>query len=280
MLIDESDNPAHCHKTTMAVTAARHARKLGFACLTAGSCGNYGLALALAARDSGLTAVVCIPRRYSSTPQIQAIKDAGSYVVRRGDTYEDAVENSRRLATDRSWADCNPDGPLDAVLLDGLAAQIEGRIRALPEPPDTLWLPLGNGTTALAAVGALDRLGIPCRVVAVTSRGNNAVLSSWQQGRYELLAPGDLRETSVNEPLCNWDAMHGPALLAKADGWLSVIGAPDSDLVRAATTLRRLRGVRYTPSGSAGYAGYASTRQRSARHAILLTARELKAATT
>lgn len=280
MMIDESDNPARCHKTAMAETAVRHARKLGFAHLTAGSCGNYGLALAFAARDYGLTAVICVPTRYSNPPQIQAIKDAGSDVIYHGETYEDAVAYSHQFAAERAWADCNPGGPFDAVLVEGLVSRIERCLLALAEPPDVLWLPLGNGTTALATLGALDRLGVACRVVAVTSRGNNAVLSSWQQGGYEPLAPQDLRETSVNEPLCNWNAVHGPALLAQAAGRLSVIGAPDSDLIRAATTLRRLRGVRYTPSGSAGYAGYASTRQGSARHAILLTARELRATTT
>src|SRR5262245_42715224 len=97
MLIDESDNAAGCHKTAMALVAVRYVVRMGFACLTAGSCGNYGLALALAARDRDVAAVICIPTCYS-TPQIRAIKDVSSDVIRHGETYEDAVAFSRRLA--------------------------------------------------------------------------------------------------------------------------------------------------------------------------------------
>ena len=235
--------------------------------------------MALAARDSGLTAAICVPCRYFS-PQIQAIKSAGSDVILHGETYEDAVDYSRRLAADCAWADCNPDGPFEAVLLDGLASRLERRMVALGELPDVLWLPLGNGTTALAALAVVDRLNAVCRVVAVTSQGNNSILSSWRQGRHVPLAACDLRETPANEPLCNWSAAHGTELLAKANDRLSVIGVADRDLVRAAAALRRLRRVRYTPSGSAGFAGYATVRPGPTRHAILLTARDPTDTTT
>lgn len=278
-LIDESNNAAGCHKISMAVAAVRHARLLGYVGLTAGSCGNYGLALALAARNGGMAATICIPRRYSN-PQIEAIGDAGSEVVRHGETYEDAVSRSRRLADDRGWADCNPDGPFEATLLGGLASRIEQRLLALTQPPDVFWLPLGNGTTTLATLTALERLGSTSRVVAVTSRGNNSVLSSWRHGRHVPLAPGELHESRANEPLCNWNAAHGPQLLATPSDRLSVIGVPDRDLIRAAASLRRLQRVQYTPSGSAGYAGYADSSAGTDHHAVLLTARDRTATTT
>ncbi|MBT8228293.1 MAG: pyridoxal-phosphate dependent enzyme [Dactylosporangium sp.] len=267
-LIDEGDNAAGCHKTHLAIAAARQARRLGSRCLTVGSCGNHGLALALAAQEHGLAAVICVPVRYAS-PQIDEIIRTGADVLRYGDTYEDAVAGSRRLAVEYGWADCNPDGPFETILLDAMTARIAHRIRMLGAPPEVLWVPLGNGTTALAALLALDHLGSGCRVAAVTSHGNNSVLSSWRSGRHTPLAPGGLRETAVNEPLCNWNALHASRLLAYDDDRLGVLGVADDDLVAAATSLRR---VPCTPSGAAGYAGYLRAAPNRARHAVLLTA--------
>ena len=278
VLIDESDNAAHCHKNIMANTAVNLAKRIGFSVLTAGSCGNYGLALAVAARETGLATTICIPWRYSS-PSIQEIRATGAKVTRHGITYEDAVAHSRQLASVNSWADCNPGGPFETELIEELASRIGLRILALARAPDVLWMPLGNGTTALAALIALSRLSLPCHVIAVTSHGNNSILGSWKQGRHVPLAPQDLSETQTNEPLCNWNAIHGSELLARSGSRLSVIGVRDHQLIHAAMELRQLRRVHYTPSGCAGYAGYAEhvrTNTDALHHGILLTARNLR----
>jgi len=269
-LIDGSDNPAGCHKTHMIRGLRELLAAESSTSVTAGTCGNYGLALAQAAAEYGCRAVICIPASYSGA-QAAAIRATGAVVVFGGETYEDAVAHSTELAHRDGLLDCNPGGPYDDALLEGLAGYLVEELGAMATQLENVWVPMGNGTTALAALRAIRELDWDCRVHAVTSVGNNSILAAWPTGSYTDLQPTDLRETHTNEPLCNWRALHGDKLFEAADGQLSVLGVTDHDLERAAGSLGS--GARYTPSGSAGLAGYRRTGTTEGTNAVLLTAR-------
>jgi threonine synthase len=270
--IDATDNRAHCHKTHMISGLRPLLAETDPRGVTAGTCGNYGLALALAAHELDCPAVICIPASYDGA-QVEAIRATGATVVLHGETYEDAVEHSAFLARRDGLLDCNPGGPCDGLLLTGLADYLVERLRELPERPDHFWVPLGNGSTTIAALSAVRELGWDCQINAVTSIGNNSVLRSWGSGRHDRMPATDLRETTTNEPLCNWLALHGDELFAVARGQVSVYGVTDVELEDAVEYLNDAAPVRYTPSGAAGVAGSRREAQIGMRHAVLLTAR-------
>lgn len=77
--------------------------------MTVATCGNYGAAIALAARLANLRAVICIPQEYT-TQRIKELGDEGAEILRIPGSYEDVVEHSKQLAADREWYDANPGG--------------------------------------------------------------------------------------------------------------------------------------------------------------------------
>lgn len=242
------------HKEPAATAVAAAAAADGHRMVTVGSCGNYALAMAAATRNSGMSAVVVVPAGFS---QISTrARRWGAKVIEVEGTYEDAVAASRTLAQRRTIADGNVDGPYSAHVHNALAALIDGLAARLDVPPAVMWVPMGNGTTITAYGAALRKHRWPTRLVGVTSRGNNSIATSWPRLRHQTIAATGLHATSVNEPLVNWDALHGQAALdairASAGG---VMELTDTDLRRSADLGWELGGA--SPSGAAGVAGYA-----------------------
>jgi threonine dehydratase len=202
----------------------------------------------------------CIPEPYSGDA-VNALSACGTEVIRCGKTYEDAVEEAASLAARHGWADFNPDGPFNELLVAGWAAYVIGEVTRLsdndadPEGIERLWVPAGNGASALGVVTALGKLGIGAPVVGVTSAGNNALVESRAAGRVVTLAPGSLNETPINEPLCNWRPSHAAELCALPESVFSVIGVRDCELTGAAEELSAALGFHVTPAGASGLAG-------------------------
>ncbi len=255
LLWDETRNPAGSHKYAGALAVVRHVPD---ACrgITVGTCGSYGLAVAIAAAERGLVTTVFISRKASfSLPGDLA--DCQFTVLREGESYEDAVEHSKTWAGRHAdVADANVDGPFGALLLDSIAdrtAQVLSDSR-ITDGVD-FWVPTGNGTT-MAGIeqGAAGRP--TTRLFAVTSQHNNSIAHSYGRRASHLpISPSEIQETSANVALCSWNALHGEAALGairRSGG--EVYEVDDEHLIQAAGELSRL-GIDASPSGAAGMAG-------------------------
>jgi threonine synthase len=257
LALDETGRGEACHKQRAADAAVVAAARDGYRRVTAGSCGNYGRAVARAAEAAQLAATIVVPASF--TADTSAISQTGARVLRIGTTYEDAVTASRRLAmTSRAMADVNVDGPYGGVVASAHAA-IADELAALPGgPPVTAWIPVGNGTTLTAVAVALRRRGRRTRPVGVTSHGNNSILGSWPHRVHRQLDPASLVPTPANEPLVDVDALHGQDTLdvLHASGG-HVTGVDDRALEEAALLLRQA-GLPVSPAGAAGVAGLAA----------------------
>jgi len=257
LVLDETDSGRRCHKQRSADAVVAAAAQAGYTKLTAGSCGNYGLAIAQAAARVGLPATVVVPASFGQA-DVGSIRDLGARVIRVGETYEDAVSASRRLAAECGAADANVDGPFAPVVVAALG-EIVAALDGLPTgPPAGLWVPLGNGTTVAAVAAAVLRRGWSTAVFGASSPGNNSVLASWPSQRHRRLRPPAVSATAVNEPLVNWDALHGQQaldVLHRTGG--SAIGIIDAALVTASETIRHA-GLRASPAGAAGVAAMSS----------------------
>jgi threonine synthase len=257
LALDETRRGEVCHKQRAADAAVAAAAHDGYQQVTAGSCGNYGLAVARAAEAAQLAATVVVPASF--TADTSAISQTGARVLRIGTTYEDAVTASHRLATtSQAMADLNVDGPYGGVVASAHAA-IADELACLPGgPPVMAWIPVGNGTTLTAVATALRGHGCRSRPVGVTSRGNNSILGSWPHRTHRQLDPASLVPTPANEPLVNADALHGQDALdvLHATGG-HVTGLDDRALEEAALLLHQA-GLPVTPAGAAGVAGLAA----------------------
>ena len=127
----EGGNPTGTQKDRVAFAQAMDAMRRGFDAITVATCGNYGVAVALAASMAALRCIVYIPEGYH-TKRVQEILHYGAEIVRvRGD-YENAVMASQARAESEELYDANPGGNNTALQLQAygeIAREIYDELR-------------------------------------------------------------------------------------------------------------------------------------------------------
>ena len=254
----EGDNPTGTQKDRIAFAQARDALARGADAVALATCGNYGVAVALACRAAGLACRVYLPAGYHSE-RTGEMERLGADVARLPGTYEEVVTASSALAAEHGWYDANPGGANAELQLDAYAA-VGGEIAAAlhGHAPAAVAAPVSNGTllagTHRGLAAALPADALP-RVIAGSSTRKNPIVESHRAGLAECrdLDPAAVRETAVNEPLINWHAFDGQTALdaLRATGG-GAHGISDRDLRDAAALVRRLEGYRVLPASTAG----------------------------
>ncbi len=254
----ESANPTGTHKDRAALMNIAFAINSSKDTVTAGTCGNYGAALAFYAQKMGLRAVIYIPAGYSGE-RVSEMISHGAEIVPVPGHYEDAVRASALAARKNGWHDANPGGLggyLSMVAYASIAYEIVDQLGTVP---DEVYLPVGNGTTLagvwlgfrrLLTLGRADKLP---RIVGVTTRSGNPVLRAFEMGLSKVsdLRPEEIVETPVNEPLVSYHSYEGQqALEAVLESWGEVLGFSDWDMVVASRMLRLLEGVEALPASA------------------------------
>ncbi len=284
----EGDNPSGTQKDRIAYAQVADALRRGFDAITVATCGNFGAALALAARDAGLRAVVLIPAAYH-TRRLAEIEAAGAEIRRPEGDYENAVERSQEMAEREELYDANPGGantPIQLKAYGEIAYEIYDELR---DAPAIVAVPVSNGTT-LAGIHrgfvGLHRRGrtsrIP-RMVAASSLHKNPIVHAFRHGLEECvdLEPGEVRETLVNEPLVNWRAIDGDAALEavrETGGWAASVS--DRRMTGTARRLRDDESLNVLPAATAGLVALLEHHAREPlpgdRYVVVLTGRKGK----
>jgi threonine synthase len=185
----------------------------------------------------------------------------GVQLNRTAGGYEEAVAASREAAHMEDWLDGNPDGPAADLFLDAYAAMAAEILEICPNPA-SIWVPSGNGTTAVGvARGLADGSGRPygttnTAVCVAGSAGNTAVTASVAAGEVVELDPHTLQHSEVNEPLLNWRSLHAAEALEAVRGTGGFANdATDSQLLDMRRLLRRLENIVATPAASSALVG-------------------------
>jgi len=256
----EGGNPSGTQKDRIAFVQVRDAMRRGFDAVTLATCGNYGVAMTLAASLIGLRCVVYIPSNYQ-TKRIKEIETLGAEIIRDGDDYEQAVAASRQRAVKDGLYDANPGGDNISTQLRAYGQIAQEIYDDLRDAPTVVAVPVSNGTT-LAGIYkgflSLYRRGktskMP-RIVAGSSARMNPIVLSWlnNSDTCEDLSPDDIRETHVNEPLVNWHAIDGDLALRsirKTNGWAA--NASDKRMLQLSKQIRDREGLSVLPASVAG----------------------------
>ena len=225
----EGNNPTGTQKDRIAFAQCLDAVRRGYDRITVATCGNYGAAIAVAARLAGIRATICIPEEYS-TKRLGDMTEEGSEVLRVKGSYEDVVEYSKQLALNREMYDANPGGANTHLQINAYSQIAFEIYDTLRDAPKIVAVPVSNGTL-LAGVyrgfvslynrGKTSR--IP-RMVAGSSYKNNPIVCSFKAGltRCNDLRKSSIRETATNEPLVNWHSFDGDEALyaiRHSGGW-------------------------------------------------------------
>ncbi|HEY0163716.1 MAG TPA: threonine dehydratase [Edaphobacter sp.] len=139
--------------------------------------GNHGQSIALAAAQSGLRAVIVVPRG-NSVEKNNAMRGLGAELVEEGEDFQAALEHSRSLEEEHGW---HWVPSYHRLLVVGVATYALEFLSAAPEL-DTVYVPVGMGSGASGLVSARDALGLRTKVVGVVSKHAPAFALSFAKG--------------------------------------------------------------------------------------------------
>ena len=282
----EGGNPTGTQKDRIAFAQAMDALRRGFDTITMATCGNYGVAMALAASFAGLKCRICIPENYH-TNRVKEMIELGAEIVPVTGDYEKAVAVSQELAGKEELYDANPGGGNTVTQLRAygqIAYEIYDELR---DAPLVVAAPVSNGTTlagiyrgflSLYRRGKTSRLP---RIVAGSSFRKNPIVQAFLKNMptCEDLNPQQIRETSVNEPLINWHAIDGDVALESirlTQGWAA--DASDKAMLAYSKLIREKEGLQVLPASTAGLIALMEKHQKEAlagdRYVVILTGRK------
>jgi threonine synthase len=282
----EGGNPSGTQKDRIAFGQAMDALRRGFDAITVATCGNYGVALALAASLAGLKCIIYIPERYHTT-RVKEILDMGAEIRRVPGDYEQAVDFSSNFADKEDIYDANPGGantPLQLKSYGQIAYEIYDELR---DAPMAVAAPVSNGTT-LAGVyrgflslyrrGKTSHLPI---MVAGSSFKKNPIVHAFLNNLPTCtdLESSRIRETKINEPLINWHSIDGDYVLEairETKGWAGY--ATDKKMLSFARLIREREGLSVVPASTAGLIALVERHKKNPlpndRYVVILTGRK------
>jgi threonine synthase len=282
----DGGNPTGTQKDRIAFAQAMDDMRRGFDSITTATCGNYGVAVALAASLAGLRCIIYIPETYR-TRRIQEIINYGSEIIMVPGDYENSVLVSRNRAEQDEIYDANPGGANTALQIRAygeIAYEIYDELR---DAPAAVAVPVSNGST-LAGIYkgflSLYRRGktsrIP-RMIAGSSHGKNPIVQAFLKNTLycEDLDPDQIHETPINEPLINWHSVDGNLALEAirlTNGWGDDVS--DKSMMTYSKMILEREGLSILPASSAGLVAFVEQHRREAlpsdRYVIILTGRK------
>ncbi|KAA2218350.1 pyridoxal-phosphate dependent enzyme [Maribacter flavus] len=256
----EGDNPTGTQKDRIAFAQLYDALRREYDTVSLATCGNYGVAVALAANLAGVRCKIYIPETYH-TDRITEMEQLNAEIIRLPGSYEDVVMESSKLAEKNDWYDANPGGsntPLQITAYSQLALEI---FEDLGDAPKYCAVPVSNGTliagifrgfVTLYKRGKTSR--IP-KMIAASSANKNPIVYSFLQGMDHCkdLKPDMIKETKLNEPLINWHSFDGEeALYAIKESNGEAFNISDKKLRGMTTLLNKKEGYKVLPAATAG----------------------------
>lgn len=282
----EGSNPSGTQKDRIAFAQGMDALRRGYDAVTVATCGNYGVAIALAAYMAGLKCFIFIPENYQ-TKRIDEIKHYDADIIRTQGDYEQAVQLSQVYAEENEIYDANPGGDNTALQLRAygeIAYEIYDELR---DAPSAVAVPVSNGTTLAGLYRgfvSLYRRGktshIP-KLIAGSSYRKNPIIQAYLKNlsSCEDLPAEEIRETKINEPLINWHSIDGDLALEAVRSTGGFAGyVSDRAMMSYSRMVRTQEGLSVLPASTAGLAvlanRYRDENIEPGRYVIILTGRK------
>lgn len=249
----EGENPTGTQKDRIAFAQVEDAIKRGYENIALATCGNYGVAVALAARLGGLNCHIFIPSAYH-TDRLQEMEKLGGQIQRPSGSYEDVVRFSSEQARAEGWYDANPGGQNTELQIAAYAAVGKEIVSTLGYQPVTCAVPVSNGTLFAGVHRGLGG-GDGTLMVAASATAKNPIVYSFRKGFRECvdLDPAKITETVINEPLINWHSFDGAEALAAihTSGGLAY-NVSDERMRKMSKYLSDREALRVLPASTAG----------------------------
>ena len=213
--------------------------------LVCASAGNFGQAMAYAARHRGLPITV-FAATGASPVKVRRMREFGATVHLAGDDFDAAKQIARSHAAAHGWRFVE-DGAEPAIA-EG-AGTIAVELGAWPSQMDAILVPVGNGAL-ITGIGTWFKARSPqTQVIGVCAAGSPAMATSWTAG---IPAPTEKAATiadgiAVREPV----PYAVRAITHVAD---DIVTVDDTTLIQATRLLWQTLRLAIEPAGAAGIA--------------------------
>lgn len=256
----EGENPTGTQKDRIAFAQVHDALRREYEIISLATCGNYGVAVAMAANLAGIHCKIFIPATYH-TERVKEMLSQNAEIIRLPGNYEEVVMRSSELALERDWYDANPGGkntPLQIRTYSEIANEIYDQLR---DAPKYIAVPVSNGTL-LAGIYrgfvSLYKRGRTSRIpifIAGSSAHKNPIVTSFKSGLdyCQDLQPSKIKETETNEPLINWHSFDGEeALYALKNSQGAAFHVSDKKMKEMSMFFHKKEGYRILPASTSG----------------------------
>src|SRR5690349_7724297 len=144
----------------------------------AASTGNHGQSVAFAARQFGVSAIICAPTA-ANPVKVESMQDLGAEVILEGERYDDSRRHAEKLAREHGYRYIHSGD--EPYLIAGVGTHT---LEVLQEEPriDTVIVPVGGGSGAAGTCIAAKALNPAIEVIAVQSEQAPAAQLSWKNG--------------------------------------------------------------------------------------------------
>jgi threonine dehydratase len=146
--------------------------------LVAATRGNHGQGVGMAARLSGLHAIIVVPHG-NSREKNNAMRAQGAELIEHGDDFQASLEYARELAMRPGHAMVESFHP---CLVAGTATYALEFLRATP-PLDTIYVPIGLGSSICGVSAARNALGLRTEIVGVVAAASPSYALSFRERR-------------------------------------------------------------------------------------------------
>jgi threonine dehydratase len=140
--------------------------------------GNFGQAVAFAARLHDLSATIVVPHG-NSLEKNRSMQALGAELIEHGDDFQAALEHSRQLARE---CGLHLVPPYHRDLAWGAAVSAVAFLLHAP-PLELVYVPIGMGSGICAMIAARDSLALPTKVIGVAAENAPATALSFEARR-------------------------------------------------------------------------------------------------
>jgi threonine dehydratase len=139
--------------------------------------GNFGQAVGFAARQHGMAATIVVPHG-NSREKNRAMQALGVELVEEGEDFQAACEASIALERERGFHRVASFG---AIAVHGTGTFAMEFFKGAPEL-DTVYVPIGLGSSICGMMAARDALGLKTKIVGVVAKDAPAYAMSFRAG--------------------------------------------------------------------------------------------------
>ncbi|SMC29278.1 threonine dehydratase [Clostridium acidisoli DSM 12555] len=147
--------------------------------LIASSAGNHAQGVAYAASKLGIEATIVMPE---TTPliKVQATRNYGANVVLKGNVYDEAYEEAKRLEKENGYTFVHPFDDVDVMAGQGtIALEIIEELKNV----DAILVPIGGGGLISGIAVAAKSVNPNIKVIGVQAEGANPMQCSFENGK-------------------------------------------------------------------------------------------------